>query len=409
MTTVDPPRFEQADDLELDGFSRGNDVSELGASTSAFYDEDASLELDAPGGDPRALRLSSKPPQQQSVRGPSLAPRPSGGPRSGSPRDDERMARELASYGEPDEGLGAPGYVLRVVARMASLYRERRQIEQRSRAHADAYEQALRDLGRALLDDSAVMQHEALRERVLNVQTRQGELAAAEAKTRAAEAQAESELAALQKKSAALEAELLPFRQAESRAESKLAALSAELKRKKAKLQRAEIELRALTRASVPPPAERLQGIEVERSQQQRELDGLAAAQAEATAALTRARRELSLRRGAVDGVSSQHLKHESAVRMSSHAHEEAVARAEHALSAALCTLAEAADAVGLAHAAAEQVAGLRSSERTLDEVVDQLARYDRALTVYHRPTLLRGALMWATLLVVLGILARVW
>ena len=415
LTIVDEPRPElgaahPANDYGLEEFERGNQLEERGdAASYDGFGEDHSIELDLPHGDHPLRRVSSAPPLRQSLPNASLPPGASRAPRPSNPVDEEKSARELARFGEPNSGLGAPAYVLHVLGRMLTLYRARRPIEQSASLLADAYEKALRDLGRALLSDSAVMQHEGLRERVLVVQTRQGELADAEAATQKARELEESEQRALQQKAAALEAELSPFLEAEQRALAAQEKLDAELKRKSAKLQRAEIELRALSRASIPPPPERLESIASERAQHQAELDALSAAQAEATAALGRARRELALRRGTLDGVDRQQLQRQSAANTKTRAHEEAVAKAEHALSAALCSLAEAAEAVGLAHSAAEQVDGLRASERALDEVVDQLARYDRALTMYDQPALLRGGLMWLGFFAALAILIKLW
>lgn len=421
LTTVAPEKLSRPYD-RLEEFSRGNGPSELDSSGFDGFGDDDSIELDLPRGEPHAGRVhasfargslrpdSTAPARPSASTAASVAPRASSrAPRSGSPRDDERKARELADFGEPDGGFGAPAYVLRVAMRMVALYGARRKIEQRASELAERYEQALRDLGRALLDDSAVTQHESLRDRVLVVQTRQGELQRAEEATLAARARQESELLAIKQKADALDAELAPYVQAEQKAESTQAALEAELKRKKAKLQRAEIELRALTRASLPPPPERLQSVEAERAQQESEIAALHAQHTEATAALGRARRELALRRGSVDHVGREQEQKQQEVQAQSRVHEEAVARAEHALSSALCTLAEAADELGLAHSANEQVEGLRASEKSLDDVVDQLAQYDRALTVYDRPSVLRGSLMWLALLSAIAVALRVW
>lgn len=414
-----------ANDMGLE-FARRNEAQSLRESDDdhGFGDPLAgpSLELDLPPDAPLHLRAgSSAPPHRPSQARPSsptggaASARPSQatGPSSRAPRpshhDDElRAARALADYGEPAAGLDAARYAVRVGVRALALHRERREVEQHASVLAESYEQALRDLGRALLDDQAVRSHDALRDRVLLVQTRQGELAQTEQSTRAAQAHEDSALESLAHKRAALEAELEPFSSAERRAADALAKVDAELKRKKAKLQRAEIELRALSRASLPPPPERVQSIELERAQQERELSELASAHAEATASLGRARRELSLHRGGLDDIERQHAQKHSESKARSRGHEEAVARAEHALSAALCALAEAADAVGLAHSAAEQVAGLRAREAALDQVVDQLAAYDRALTQYDRDALLRGCAMWVGLLLALALLIRV-
>jgi hypothetical protein len=87
--------------------------------------------------------------------------------------------------------------------------------------------------------------------------------------------------------------------------------------------------------------------------------------------------------------------------------HEANIARAEHALSAVLVGLAEAADALGVAHAARDQVLKLRASEKALDDVVDQLAMYDRALRIYDRDAMWYGAAMWLGTLLALVLLVH--
>jgi hypothetical protein len=157
----------------------------------------------------------------------------------------------------------------------------------------------------------------------------------------------------------------------------------------------------------VPPPPDRVEAIEAERQVQQSELTDINAALAETSAALGRARRDLSLRRGGLDNLEREEAQKQSESRARDRGHEEQVARAEHALSAALCALAEAADSFGLAHSAVEQVAGLRASETVLDQVVDQLARYDRALTLYDRDAVMRGAAIWVGLIALVVLLIR--
>jgi hypothetical protein len=439
LTVVVPEVRVGPPDNDIDmglAFSRGNQAHELRETDDdhGFGDPlvGPSLELDLPLDDPTLRRVSSQPPVRASLRGDEAArpsrpsdgtprasvrgesvPRASGAPsgrapHASGPEDDERAARSLADYGDPASGLGAARYVVHVARRLFSLYRERHAVEQRASAAASAYEQALTDLGRALLDDQAVRAHEGLRDRVLLVQTKQGELSKAEESTRAAREREDGELEALAHKKRALEGELAPYVEAERHAAHALQNSEADQKRKKAKLQRAEIELRALSRASLPPPPDRVQSIESERAAQQRELLEMEQSHAAATAAVARTRRELSLRRGSLDAIEREQEQKQSESRARSRGHEESVARAEHALSAALCGLAEAADAFGLAHAAADQVTGLRAREAELDQVVDLLARYDRALTLYDRDALLRGGAIWLAALIVLAIALRI-
>lgn len=325
--------------------------------------------------------------------------------RSGRPLDEERRARELADYGLAEGGIDPARYIIHVGLRMFALWRARGPIEQRASELATAYEEALKELGRALLADQAVLSHEGLAERVLLVRTRQGELEKAQADSRAAIEREAGAAEQLGREAEQLKAELAPYLAAEQQAEAVRAKADAAVKRQRAKLQRAEIELRALSKASIPPPAERVQAIEGERTSQQKELDGLDVQLNEANAALGRARRELALRQGSLSELERRLRQQENASRAQVRGHEASVARAEHALSSVLVALAEAADAVGLAQAAHDQVLTLRESERNLDEVVDLLARYDRALHVYDREAVYRGAAMWLGVVLALVLL----
>jgi hypothetical protein len=402
-----------SNDFELDDLQRGHAIVQPRPSgvlpgvpmMDGEFDDaigGPELELDTQAEKAAPVRASIPRPVDDALS----SQRPSGrAARSGRPLDEERRARELADYGVAEGGIDPARYVIHVGLRMFALWRARQPIEQRAGELADAYEDALKELGRALLDDPAVRAHEGLAERVLLVGTRQGELAKAQADTAALlerDAGAAGELA---QKASELKAALSPFEQAERDAEAQRAKAEAALKRHKAKLQRADIELRALAKASVPPPAERVQGIGEERAQQERELDGLQKALDEATAALGRARRELALRRGSLDELERKQRQQENATRAHVRGHEANVARAEHALSAVLIGLAEAADALGLAHGAREQVLTLRASEKALDDSVDQLAMYDRALRIYDREAVTTGAAMWLGLCAALGLL----
>jgi len=386
----------------LRGDRRTQDPLEFGARGGL---DDASLELDLPDDDQLAQRVASTPATSGSDRSPAriaTAVTPSTRTPGGTVSD----AEELAGYGAAQPGFGAARYVAHVVRRMLVLRRERRAVEHEARARSEAYEAALGALGRALLDDPAVRAHESLRAQVASVEEQQVALAELEAKTHEADANAAEALKQLAAERAALEEQLAPYVEREREAEQAHAASEAELARRRAKVQRAEIELRALGRASVPPPG-RTEQLEGERAERRSALDTWLAAHAETAAALGRARREVALRRGALDALTERERAQYGSAEARKLALTRDIARAEHALSAALCALAEAAEAVGVAQAAATQVATLRTSEAALDALVEKLARYDRALAGYDRDAMVRGALYWFALALALLLLVR--
>jgi hypothetical protein len=349
-----------------------------------------------------AERASSPRPSLESARTsqPSLSPRTP----SGSPRDPERAAHALAGYGEPPSGFGgAAPYLVRVGLRMFTLLRERRELESVASERADVYERALDALGRALLNDHEVCAHEALREQVALVEAKQRALSEVEAATRDVRAREERAIAALEEARAKLEAELAPYVEAEHKAAREHEKLETELRRTQARVARAEIELRAIGKASLPPPAERVKSIESEREERANELARLTARHAEASTELGRARRELALRRGGLDVLERQHEQRMAQARALHGRFDSDVAAAERTLRAALCGLAEAADALAIPHTAADEIRDVRAAEAQLDEVVERLTRYDRALALYDRDALVRGALV-----LLLGLLALV-
>lgn len=372
---------------------------------NGLYDdahEGPALELDLPQPPVRASfpRPSSPSASEPSPERSSLPAMPA--------RDPEQAARMLARFGDAPRGfLGAGRYLVRVAARLWTLHHERGALEARASERADAYERALGELGRALLNDDSVRAHEGLREPVSAVEAQQRALAEVEATTRDERDREQRALEALQATRSALESELAPYVEAEQRAEAALRALETELKRKEAQRKRADIELRALAKASIAPPAEKRESLESERERRDDELAALGAQLAECQAALGRARREHMLKRGGLTALEREQAQRSAQARALHGRLDADVSAAEHALGKALCSLAEAADKLAVPHAAGDEVRAVRSSERELDALVDELACYDRALALYDRPALLRGALVYALGALTLALLFR--
>lgn len=323
------------------------------------------------------------------------------------PADDVRAARALAGFGIPPTGLACAGYVPHVIRRMLALRRERKALEGVTSERAERYEVALAALGRAIYADPALRESEALKDAHAVVEARERALFEVEEATREARAHEASALEMLASESAVLEEQLAPYVTEERTAAATLARIESEIERRKAQRKRADIELRALAKASVRPPPGRSEEIESERARRSEELTALLAERDGASAALGRARRDLALRRGALDAMKREHAQraHESHTRKDKLDGD--VASAEQALSVALCELADAADRLGLLDASDPQVAVLRESEAALDGVVARLTLYDRALTLYDRDALVRGALLWAGLLLALLLVIR--
>ena len=372
-----------------------------------------SIELDLPSDDPVVIRprLSTQPrtpslPRTSSQ--PHGSSRPARAATSGSGRADDgtRAGRMLADFGEPPQGLVASaGYVIRVAKRIRVLVRERHAIEQRAAQERGEHQVALAALGRALARDAVVLGHAALEDPRARVQALEAELAQRTQAALGARAQEQAALSSLATQRATLAAELAPFLTVEREALAAHARSEAELKRKRAHEQRIDIELRALARASTPPPEDRRPRLEREQRERAADVAAARASHDECARVLGLARRELILRRGQLDALTQEQDRRAVQARSLDARLELDVTRARDALDADLSALAQAARQLGLTSASSDEVARVTRCETRLDELASRLSAYDRALTLYDMGGLIKGALVWSSL-VLAGVLA---
>lgn len=362
-----------------------------------FDEHDAQLELDLPHDDPMLSR--SLPPRR-----PSLPERASVRPlRPSTPEEEARAAVRLSGYGEPPQGLiDAARYVLHVIRRSFKLRRERHALERHTHDLTHAREAAATELGRALYADKSLTRQPALNDAFARADGAEAELVRRNEAVKRARAEEQANLVLLEEKRAAIESQLAPYLAAERKAASENQRCEAELKRKRAQHQRLDIELRAMERATVPPPPERRQHVETELRGRASELAALVKAHADSERALGQARHELALRRGSLDATERDQAKRRSDARTLDTRLQGELGAAEEALARELRAIAEIAHSHGLAAAHPSEAKRLDEAEDALDALVEQIATYDRALARYHRPTLVKGMLVWMTLAAVL-------
>ena len=358
------------------------------------------IELDLPSDDPGVIRprLSNQPRVPSQPRGSSQStPVP-----EARRNDGARAAHVLADFGDPPRGLVASAaYVIRTAKRLRALVRERRTLAAREKQERTEHEIALAMLGRALARDAVVLGHAALEDRSARVQALWAELAQRTQDALGARAEEQAALSSLAAQRATLETELAPFLTAEREALAAYARSEAELKRRRALEQRVDIELRALSRASLPPPPERRARLEREQQERAAEVTAARAGHDESTRVLGLARRELSLRRGQLDALSEQQDRRTAQSRGLDARLDLEITSARQALDAELAALAQAARKLGLTSPSSEEVARVTRCESRLDELTSQLAAYERALTLYDMGGLIKGALVWIALVLV--------
>ena len=361
------------------------------------------IELDLPSDDPVLIRpLLSNQPRRASQPRTSSLPAPASVTRSSRADDGTRTARVIADFGDSPHGLVASaGYVIRVAKRIRVLARERRALEQRAKQERAEHDGALATLGRALARDAVALAHPALEDVRTRVQTLEAELAQCTQAALSARAEEQAALSALASQRVALEAELGPFLTSEREALGAHVRREAELKRKRAHEQRIDIELRAIARASTPPPTERRARLEREQRDRAAEVAAASAAHDESTRALGLARRELALRRGQLDVLTQQQDQRAAQARGVDARLELQVTRAREALDGELAALAQAARQFGLTSPSSEEVARVLRCEARLEELKSRLSAYDRALTLYDMGGLIKGTVVWLSLVLV--------
>lgn len=307
------------DDDPLDPFAGAADLpplelaepsaSEPATATAAgprTLGEDDPLEppLD-PGVAPLELAPASPPPPPAPASAPE---RPTESPAPTSPEAIREAARRkaeaaaLAGFGDPPGGLlGALPYTIHVALRLRELWQARGELRQRIEAARRRVEATHAALGRALLQHQrADLDARGLGELAAQAERALGETSSQQRLVQRTQAEAEAEKRRLDEEIARAETAVAPLRDREAKLRAELDVLSHELRRRKAALERVNIELR-----NAPQRAAELEAsLEARRNDvavQQEKVDTKAAelreVQAQLAAGLEQVRRHQATRK----------------------------------------------------------------------------------------------------------------
>jgi chromosome segregation ATPase len=304
--------------------------------------------------------------------------------------------RALARFNDAPDGLIASvQYALHVTGRLFSLRKERAVALEQQRKAAEEHKAALVALGQALMAQAADKRMEPLRSKVAHVHDERAKLERADQSVERTREGNERALNLMRSEAEHLKEELEPYVAAEKTALDEQRKADAEVRRAQAMQKRVEIELRALESAVTADEAKR-DALHAQLEQREETVTALTAALAEANEALGKARRDLALKRGALDlnEEKQKRLEAESRAReLEAEGHKQA---ANGAYEAALCDLSETAKKQKLDALAPEQTAKVKASGAALEAAGLLVLRFDRALKLYDRRATVRGFLMIA-------------
>jgi hypothetical protein len=302
----------------------------------------------------------------------------------------------LARFNDPPLGLIASiPYAFHVAGRVFSLRKERALALEQQRLRADEHKAALVALGQALLTSATDKRMEPLRSKVAHVHDERAKVERADQGVERTREGNQRALNLLRSEAEHLKEELQPYVAAEQAALTVQRKADEEVRRAQAMQKRVEIELRALEAAAAVDEA-RIDALNSQLEQRQTAVQALAAPLAQATEELGKARRDLALKRGALDVNEEKQKRMEAESRareLEAEGHKHA---ANGAFEAALCELAEAARKLKLDALAPSNAAGVKTSESALEAAGFVVVRFDSALKLYDRKAVLRGFAMTA-------------
>lgn len=304
---------------------------------------------------------------------------------------EAKLVADLADFGDRPSGwISCVRYAARVGSRLWKL-RTGRELVMHDLAELGAHHHAaLVAMGQQLIALSGDKRLEPLRGYLARVQEERSKLERAGASIAATCDENQRSMEQLAEKLALQEQQLAPFLAREKDAEAAQRKADEDQRRAQAMLKRGEIELRGLHDASVPDTA-RIEALTQKLEQRRSAMEGLGLAVARSNELLGRARREVALERGALDVLREQHKQLENASRAREAEAEGQRSAASGAHDLALRDLAEAARTQRLCALvpAAEQEVQDRAAP--LQEANELLVRFDRALALYHRPSVYKG------------------
>jgi hypothetical protein len=305
---------------------------------------------------------------------------------------EEQASRELAGFGDAPENLVENvKYAIHVARRLLVLKKERDKATLDSNGLEADYHTALVEMGQALMTMQTDAKAAPLRSRIAAVIDANAKVTTADvtmSKTREANLQA---IQNLEREAAELTKSLAPYLEAEQAAERTYKRCDDEVKRAEAHIKRAEIELRAAIDAKTDTT--KIEDARAALELRKISLNDLENAMTQAGQVLGLKRKELALQRGTLDKLEEKKKALQEEAKEKEAEVEQHAKEAEGTQAAALRSLALYCIEQKLQELVQDRYEWVKEVEGAYTEAKKVVKRYDRALTLYERPDVIKG---WA-------------
>lgn len=324
---------------------------------------------------------------------------------------EHEIVAALAGYEpKPTSLTGCVKYAIHVARRLIVLRKEREKAEKDAAGLEADLNTAFVEVGQGLMALQTDPTLAPLRTRVAAVLDAQSKVSDADHTMTKTREQNQQAVAALDREAAEMRQNLQPFLAAEQAAVQAHKKAEDEVKRGLAMQRRIEIELRALTDATAVQDPARAEDLRSQLDERRGVVAGLTVEMERMASQLGQARRELGLKKGVLDSIEDRKKRLVDEFQKKESEVEQKAKAAEGGHAAALRSLAETAREQGIAQQIVpDKLAWVEEVEGVLADAHKVVFRYDKALTLYDRPSVVKG---WATVgglvfvLLLLGVIA---
>ncbi len=314
--------------------------------------------------------------------------------------------RDLAGFGDTPGGyVSCARYALHVAVRLFVLRKEVKRVQQHAQNATAQYHAALASLGQALVAHEKTPPYQKFAGLFSAIYTAESQVHRVDQSLAQAQAETAVRVSALEQKRALFEADMAPLLEKEREAERAHKETSEQLRRAQGLEKRVEIELRALSEATVEVDANKLKALQEKLAERRQAVAAVLVDTENAQAHLGRMQRDCAQKRREIQGTDDEKRKLEGAARAQASAIGKEASATTQAHQDALRALAEAALGADLVEQHLPQTKSVAEARILCEEAKLSLDRYERARKLYHRKSVIKGAVLWGVL-IVLGVFA---
>ncbi len=311
---------------------------------------------------------------------------------------------ELAGFGDtPDDLIGSARYAITVLRRTMALKRDRQKADRDAQGLEADFNTALVEMGQAIMAMRTDPQVAGLRSQIAMAIDAQSKVSDADRSMNKTREQNQQLIADMDRQAAELQKLLEPYIRAEQAALDTHKKAEEDVKRALGLQRRSEIELRALGEAGAIQDPIRVEDLKAQLEERKASAQKLTTVVEQTNAALGASRRELALKKGALDALEDKKKKLLDEMHKKEAEAEQKTKAAEGSHAAALRTLAESARTSGLApKIAPEKNEWVADVEKAVQDARKVVQRFDRALKLYDKSVVTKGWVLLGAVAVLL-------